>query len=197
MKTAFNYIVLIAALLMGLFSCAPKAVIVEPIAPKTARAHAAVRAAGAASKRLDTQVQELHRENKDIGKEIALALAEADRQRVAGMVTQADLAKNWQTLSDIKASHFMLESKLLDATATAAELKPLQITAEEGLAELEADSVKLDKGVVGLKTEIAKQAPDAAVGKWFKGTVTTIAITATILCLIALVLWGMSKFRVL
>jgi len=151
-------------------SCAPKAVIVEPIAPKAAHLQASTNATTTAAKRVQSSVTTVNAKAIDLHATLAQGMIDADRVRKSGLADQTFLdanASRWQAanvkigLLEAMTQTAAIDSKGLTATATAAS---------EEAGELVTTAGTLDAGVVTMKVDAAKQAPNAALGEQVKRT---------------------------
>ncbi|GAA5117151.1 hypothetical protein JIN84_17835 [Luteolibacter yonseiensis] len=187
MKTVFVAILLLVA------SCAPRAVLVEPVAPAVTKARASVEAANMSSARLEKNVGSIHTGISSLGLEINKATTEADRLRKQGSATPAELEKQWKALTGIRTRNLFLETQSTEAVQNAAEQRFLRETANARLAELEKTAVTNDKGVEKLKTQIVRQEGDAALGRWMKRGI----VIGAVVIFIAIALYIATRFRIL
>ena len=167
-------LIILLASIVG--ACAPKAVIVEPIAPAVTKARASVEASNASSARLEKSVGSLHTGISQLGADISKATAEADRLRQQGTASAAELEDQWKALTGIQTRNLFLETQSTEAVRNAAEQRVLKDAAASRLAELEQTATTHDKGVETLKTQIVRQEGDAAIGRMIKGGIIIAAI---------------------
>ncbi len=158
-------------LVMMLGGCAPKVVIVTPIAPAAAKVHAAAAAQATAAKRVTGGLVDIGQQTGDLRATLAAGMLEADRLRKTGLASQSDLDANsarWQAAATRAAE--------LAATASAATLSGRDLEAAAAALDLQAGdleraAITQDAGVENLKTEIVASADNAALGKQLKRTV--------------------------
>lgn len=180
MKARIQQIIITLALICAAVSCAPKAIVVEPLAPAVSRVRETTEATKVVSLQLEKKVEVLHTETVKAGEAIAKATAEADRLRKQGEASEAELEANWLAMQDIKAAQALFEQRTEDAVADAKEQKRLREVSEVKLTELETKVVKNDKGVEDLKVAIVKTGDDAALGKSVKYIVRSVIVLAII-----------------
>jgi hypothetical protein len=193
MKLRLLQIGVILAILWGLVSCAPKAVIVEPIVPAVVRVRAQVAAANASSQRLEESVGGIRASVSAMGVEIDHTLAAAETLRDRGSASQQELDDQWQALAGLQTRNLFLEAEVQSAAVHASEQKTLRETASASLAELEIAAIATDKSVETLKTQLVKQADHAALGK----SVKTIGWVISGLAVVSVVVWGVSKVELI
>ena len=177
--------------LLALSSCAPKAVIVEPVAPQVTRARASVEASASSSARLEKRVEGIKANTSALAIEVNKAVAESDRLRKVGSATPQELEDQWKALTGIQTRNLFLEAETAEAVRNAEEQRFLREAANTRLAELEQSATVHDKSVETLKTQVVKQADNAAIGQAVKGMFWTFAIFAAI----GLVLWVAIKLK--
>ena len=178
-------------ILLAVSACAPKAVIVEPIAPQVTRARASVEASASSSARLEKKVAGINANTSALAVEVSKAVAESDRLRKIGTATPQELEEQWKALTGIQSRNLFLEAETAEAVQNAEEQRFLREAANQRLAELEQSATVHDKSVETLKTEVVKQAGNAAIGQFVKGAFWTFAIFAAI----GLVLWVAIKLK--
>lgn len=179
-----NMKTLIAIFCLTFTGCYTKAIVVDPIAPAVTQARADVAASNASSARLEGSVQIIHTKTTDIAANITTVTEEADRLRAQGSASAAELEKQWRDLVGIRTRTSILEADTLAASRNAAEQRVLRDTAHERLNELSTAAVANDKGVEKLKTQIVKQAANAALGKSVKWLIGIALISAVVLALL-------------
>jgi len=180
---------LAAILCLALAACAPKAIIVDPIAPAVATARADVSAAGTASKRVHAGVSDVAKQVKDVGKGINDALAHAAAQRTAGPDSK-EWQEQWEILTAVRTRNLFAEAAADGTMKDSIAAQALQRTADKGMVNLEASAKTQDKGVEKIKIHMAKQADNAALGKGVK----TMIWAGAILAFLLLVLLAAAKF---
>jgi hypothetical protein len=180
---------LLAVLILALSACAPKAVIVESIAPAVIRARATASTAAASAVRVKTSVAGVRTEAQEITREVMAATSEVDRLRkLDSGIPASEFDALWILVNGLSGKTSTHE-KSIEGVSAIAEVASTQ--AEESkstLAELEITAIIHDKGVETLKTQIVKQADDAAAGRLVKKTIWTVAITAIVGVLLYLIL---------
>lgn len=154
--------------LLCLASCAPKAIVMEPIA-----SHATV--VSESSSQTAAQAAKVKRNNEAIGRdiqnlqaEINKAKADAERLRKQGQATQDELEANARAWEAVSIKNAFLEAAAKRATIDASELQAAAERAKAESAKLKDEVKKQDKVVADLKTELNKQAVDAARGRALK-----------------------------
>ena len=120
-------------------------------------------------------------------------LAAADTLRTRGSATPAELDDQWKALTGLQTRNLFLEAEVQSAAVHATEQKTLRETASASLAELEVAAVATDKGVETLKTQLVKQADNAALGKSMK----TVGWVISALVVVGLIVWGVSKVKLI
>lgn len=155
-------------LLMG--GCASRAVVVEPIAPKVAHLQSTVRATTTAAKRVQASVTTLNATTTDLRAALAKGMIEADRVRKSGLADQTFLDSNAERWREADVKIGLLEAMTKSATIDSNELSATATAASSEAGELVTTASTLDAGVVKMKVEAAKQAPDAALGAEVKKT---------------------------
>ena len=178
-------------LLLTVSACAPKAIVVEPISPQVTKVRASVEASGASSARLEKRVDSIKANTSALAVEVSKAVAESDRLRKVGTATPQELEEQWKALTGIQSRNLFLEAETAEAVQNAEEQRFLREAANQRLAELEQSAAVHDKGVEALKTQVVKQAGNAAIGQAVKGAFWTFAIFAAI----GLVLWVAIKLK--
>jgi hypothetical protein len=180
---------LAAILCLALASCVPKAIVVEPIAPAVATARADVRAAGEASKRVHSGVEDIAKQVKDVSMGINDALSHADSMRATSAEPDA-WQKQWDMLTEVRTRNMFAEAAADGTMKHSTAAQALQRTADEGMGNLEASAKNQDKGVEKIKIHMAKQSDNAALGKGVK----TMIWAGAILAFLLLVLLAVAKF---
>lgn len=176
---------LLAVLILALSACAPKAVIVEPIAPAVIRARATASTAAASSVRVKTGVSEIRTEAQSITREAMAATSEVDRLRkLDSGIPASEFDALWMLVNGLSGKTSTHEKSIEEVSAIADEASTQANESKSVLAELEATAITHDKGVEVLKTQIVKQAENAALGKYVKKTFWIVTIAA-IVCGIA------------
>ena len=178
----------IALLLSG---CAPKAIIVEPIAPKVSVARAQVKAATVSAEKVKTQATTTHQQAQGIAAMTNNLVAATERIRNLPGVPMNEFDALWVLANDIKREAFAHEIQARDTTTAAVEQLEQLATADKSMGDLEADSVKHDAATTALKTQVLNQAGDAAIGRTARIAFWISAAAATL----AVILWGVSKFK--
>ena len=186
---AASVVALAAILCLALAACAPKAIIVDPIAPAVATARADVRAAGEASKRVHSGVQDVTKQVKEVGVGINDALAHAAAQRTAGPDSK-EWQEQWDMLTEVRTRNMFAEAAADGTMKDSIDAQALQRTADKGMVSLETTAKAQDKGVEKIKIHMAKQADNAALGKGVK----TMIWAGVILGFVLLVLLAIAKF---
>jgi hypothetical protein len=180
---------LLAALIFALSACAPKAVIVEPIAPAVIRARATASTAAASAVRVKTSVAEARTEAQEITREVMAATVEVDRLRkLDSGIAPGEFDALWTIVNGLSVKTSTHEKSIEEVSAVAEVASSQAEESKTALAELEATAITHDKGVETLKTEVVKQSEDAAAGRLVKKTFWTIAITAIVGVLLYLIL---------
>lgn len=180
---------LLAALIFALSACAPKAVIVEPIAPAVIRARATASTAAASAVRVKTGVSEVRTEAQAITREAMAATSEVDRLRkLDSGIPASEFDALWMLVNGMSGKAATHEKSIEEVSAIAEVASSQAEESKTALAELEATAINHDKGVEALKTEVVKQSEDAAAGRLVKKTFWTIAITAIVGVLLYLIL---------
>ena len=160
--------ILMATVVVALASCAPKAIVVSPIAPKAVRVAETARATAKQADKVQKSVAKVSKESATLSAEILKGMMAADALRKAGLATQEQLDANagqWQT---VHARNLFLEVANQSATIDARELVE---AAERGKVEsegLELEAVKTDKATSDLKSHMLKQEADASRGRAVK-----------------------------
>jgi len=180
---------LAAILCLALAACAPKAIVVEPITPAVASARADVRAAGEASKRVHSGVQDVTKQVKEVGVGINDALAHADSMRATSAEPDA-WQKQWDMLTEVRTRNMFAEAAADGTVKDSIAAQALQRTADKGMGNLETSAKAQDKGVEKIKIHMAKQADNAALGKGVK----TMIWAGAILAFLLLVILAAAKF---
>lgn len=180
-----------ALLLLALTACAPKAIIVEPIAPKVSVARAQVKAATASAEKVTTQVTTTHQQAQGISAMTNNLVAATERIRNLPGVPLSEFDALWTMANDIKREAFAHEIQARETVKAASEQQAQMATADKSMGDLEVDSVKHDAATTALKTQVLNQAGDAAIGRTARIAFWISAAAATL----AVILWGVSKFK--
>lgn len=168
-QNAITILVCAGLLAMALvISSCSKPIVLSPIAPAVTQAHARATATHASAKRTQRNVAEVWTSSTALGQEIDKATANASRLATAGTATPQQLREQWQALTHIQAHHVLLNSQTSTLAISAADTAALSGKAETDLGELKKQATVLDSGVVKLKTQLVKQADNAALGKGVK-----------------------------
>lgn len=191
MKTLFLQLYLILAILWGLVSCVPKAIIVDPIAPQVAKAHGDVKAAAAGAKRVQAKVVTVHGQSVGIAAAAGNLVAETDRLRNLPGVPLGEFDALWTMANDLKRETWAHEIQARETVSAAAEQEQAQVAAGKSMTDLDAVAVKTDQGVSELKTQVVKQADDASLGRALKGVFWMAVAAGVIGCILLAIL----KFR--
>lgn len=175
----------LAVLILALSACAPKAVIIEPIAPAVIRARVTASTAAASAVRVKTGVVEIRTEAQAITREAMAATSEVDRLRKldSGIPAQ-EFDALWMLVNGLSGKTLTHEKSIEEVAAVAAEASTQAEESKSALVDLEATAITHDKGVEVLKTQVVKQAEDAALGRYAKRTFWIVTIAA-IVCGIA------------
>jgi hypothetical protein len=184
MKDMLKLIMFAFAILWGVVSCAPKAIIVEPVTPHAVRARAEVKAASDSAKRVSKSVAAVNVQAKGIAAEVNRATAEVERLKNLPTVAPDEFAALWLLMTDLKTSSWAHEIKVGETAAETVEQERLQEAAGKSMEVLEATAMTHDKSVEALKTQMVKQAEDAVLGRYAKRTFW-IATVAAIFCVTA------------
>lgn len=184
MKTAMKLIILSAAILLGLASCAPKAIVVEPVAPHVARARAEVQAAANGSRKVKESVGAVHEQAKGIAAEVNKATAEVERLKAKPTVDPAEFDALWLLMTDLQTHTWAHEIKARDAVAETVEQEHLQQTADRTLEALETTAETHDEQTAELKVHLGKVEKQAAVGGVYRTWVIIVAIVLILALLI-------------
>ena len=156
----------IALLLSG---CAPKAIIVEPIAPKVAQARAQVKAATVGAEQVKSSTTTTHQQAQGIAAMTNNLVAATERIRNLPGVPLSEFDALWTMANDINREAFAHEIQARETVKAASEQRDQMATADKSMVDLEADSVKHDAATTALKTQVVKQADDASLGRALKG----------------------------
>jgi len=170
----------ILAICLLIASCAPKAIIVEPIAPAVVRARAEVRAAAVSSERLQESVSKVDSGIHSAAAVISMALKSSERLYAAGIATPAELHDQWRAMVGLQSAVAAVVADSEAATRNATEQAFLRRVSDKSMDALVPVAVKADKQAVESATALAKQADNAALGKAMKW-LFWIAIAATII----------------
>jgi hypothetical protein len=178
----------LAVLILALSACAPKAVIVEPIAPAVIRARATASTAAASAVRVKTGVSGVRTEAQAITREAMAATSEVDRLRkLDSGIPASEFDALWMLVNGLSGKTATHEKSIEEVSAIADEASTQANESKSVLAELEATAITHDKGVEVLKTQVVKQAEDAALGRYAKRTFWIVTIAA-VLCILAYLL---------
>ena len=171
-------------------ACNPRAVPVAPITPAVSRAGSDVRAAGTATVRVHQGVESVSTQIRDVGQGIDIALSQADTMRTVELGSPSSLAwqAQWEVLSDVRVRNLFAEATASTTLTNSASAVALQKTAEQGMTDLEEAAVVLDKSVEDIKITAAKDADDAAIWRWIKGSMWVILGFSL---LFAFIRWGL------
>ena len=179
--------VLIAMLLGG---CAPKPVVLTPIAPAAARLKAATTATTAAAKGLHATVGTIATQAGALSATLAQGMLDADRVRKSGLADQTFLnlnADRWQAAA-VKIG--LLEAMTHSAAINSSGLVDSIVSIDADSGALVVAATATDAGIVTLQTELVAKADDAAVGALLKRSVWI----AFVCIVIALLLYLFVKF---
>lgn len=182
---------ILAIALLALSGCAPKAIIVEPIAPKVTQARAQVKAATVSAEKVKTQATTTHQQAQGIAAMTNNLVAATERIRNLPGVPLSEFDALWTMANGIKREAFAHEIQARDTAAAAVAQKDQLVVADKSMESLEADSVKHDAATTKLKTQVLNQAGDASLGRTVKIAFWISAAAATL----AVILWGVSKFK--
>lgn len=174
-------------LILSVSACAPKAVIVEPIAPAVIRARATASTAAASAVRVKTSVAEIREEAKGIVAETMAATVEVDRLRKLDGVNPGEFDALWSIVNGLSIKTATHEKSIEEVSAIAEVASTQAEESKSTLADLEATAITHDKGVEALKTQVVEQSEDAAAGRLVKKTFLTVAITAVLGVLLYLI----------
>lgn len=156
-----------AILCLILASCASK-VVVSPITPRATVVNEAAGATAAKATKVKKNTETMGRDIQSLQEEISKARIDAERLKKAGKATQEQLdanAKAWETVS---LRNMFLEAAAQNAIIDASELETAAARAKNESALLKAESIKADKTVLDLKTQLEKQSADVARGRMVK-----------------------------
>jgi hypothetical protein len=180
-----NAILIAIAALFLFSSCAPKAVIVDPITPSVIRARASASTAAASAVRVKTSVAEVRKEAQAITREAMAATVEVDRLRkLDSGIPLSEFDALWMLVNGLSGKTSTHEKSIEEVSAIADEAIAQAEESKSALVELEATAITHDKSVEVLKTQVVKQAENAALGKYVKNTFWIVTIAA-IFCAIA------------
>lgn len=171
-----------------LAGCSPKAIIVEPIAPAAASLRAKTEASATAARKVSNGVQDIKAKSSDLQSEIIKGMLEAERIRKAGLATPEQLDANAEAWKVVHTRNLFLEAAAQTIAIDASELEVAARRASEEAVEFEKSAIVHDKSVETLKTDIAKQAGDAAIGKSLKNFIWISIIAALALGVLWVVL---------
>ena len=184
---------IIATLCLAFCGCAPKAIVVTPIAPVAAKAHTLAVKASAAARELRESATITEKASVTLGFQVSKALAEADRQRQAADVTPEEREMNFQTLTRIAAAAVEIERSAKHDSFLAAAHEADTVELADVAGDVAEAAVKSDKAVVALKTDNDKLGKDAAIGRGVKAVMWGVAI---ILALVAFLVFSKSGAKV-
>jgi len=166
MRICTATLLLISALAFS--ACAPKAIVVEPLAPTAARLAETSRETVVKAKRVDSAAKNVQRKSSDLQAEIVKGMLEADRVRKAGLATQTDLDANAEAWNVVHDRNLFLEAAMKTWTIDTQDLVNATAKVSTDAENLAGKVVTQDAVVQTLKTDIVRQADDAAVGKLLK-----------------------------
>ena len=155
----------IAALCLALCGCAPKAIVIEPVAPAAAKAHTLAVKSSAAAREIRESATITAQASVSLGFQVSQALAEADRQRQAADVTPEQREMNFQTLTRIAAAAVEVERSAKHDSSLAAAHEAETVALADVTGDVAEAAVKSDKAVVALKADNDKLGKDAAIGR--------------------------------
>ena len=163
MKRAVKLIILVLAFLLGLVSCVPRAVVVEPIAPRAAIVHEQAKATAASSKRAAAASISVHVQASGIAAEVAQAFAEVDRLKKSDSSPDrfTDLVALMTDLSAHSQPHV---GSAAEADQRAKEADAAQTAVVESSGILVSSATKADAAVVDMTIKTAAAQSDA--DKW-------------------------------
>lgn len=183
---------LAAILLAILASCTPRAIVVNPIAPRAVVVAETAKATSRQAVKVEKAVAKVSNESNKLNQEIIKGMLAADALRKAGLATQEQLDANYDQWSKTHARNFFLEAANQSATIDARELRE---AAERGRVEAEAlvpEAVKTDANTAAIVVENKSLGKDAAFGKKFKWGIGTVLVLV-VAYLILRFLWPLAK----
>ena len=166
------------ALTLVFSACAPKAIVVEPLAPTAARVAEAARETAVKAKRVDSAAKDVQHKSSNLQAEIVRGMLEAERVRKAGLATQEDLDANFKSWEAVRDRNLFLETAMKTWTIDTQDLVNATARVSTDTGILAEKVVQQDAAVETLKTDVVRQADDAAVGKLIKRSLWAIAILA-------------------
>ena len=171
-------------------SCAPKAIIIEPIAPKAVKVHEQAKAARAAAGKASIATESVHIQAGTIADEVNRAFAEADRlkkldpnpEKFDPIIAMLDGLKGHSQIHIVSS---------LEAERRAKESELAQAAVAESSAELIPAATKSDSAVVDMKIKTETNQSDADKWRAFRTTMILMLIAAVVFFM----LWLYVKLR--
>lgn len=173
-----------------LTACAPKAIVVEPITPAAASLRAKTEASAVAARKVATGIQDIRQKSGDMQAEIVKGMLDAERIRKAGLATPEQLDANADAWKAVHARNMFLEATAQSLTIDASELEAATRQTSEEAVTFEQVAITHDKSVEILKSEMAKQTGDAAIGKAIRHLVWVAIIGSLVIAAV----WIFAKF---
>lgn len=183
MKPAIKSLIAIA-IMCGFVSCAPKAIVIEPVAPHVARARGDVHAAAQSSKKVKASVGTVHEQAQGIVAEVTRATDEVERLKLRPGVDPTEFDALWAIMTDLKTSSWAHEIKARDAVAETVEQEHLQETADRSLETLEMTAETHDEQVAEMKTHLGKVEKQAAIGGVYRTWIIVVVVVLSLALLI-------------
>jgi hypothetical protein len=170
--------------------CAPRAIVIKPIAPAVQHLHEKAVDVHKSAARTQKSAVEVEQSNSALGNEIDQAAAQAAKLAESGTATKSQLNAQWMLLTDIQARHTIFNSQTKSLAVSAADTAALSGQAVAETAAVQNDATTYDKGVVKIEKVAASQEKYAERGK----VVTFMFWFAGLCLLVGLVLWVVGKF---
>lgn len=149
-------------------SCAPKAIPVEPIAPKAAHLQASLASSATSAAKIANKVTGISAKTESLSMKTARAMLAADALRKSGLATREDLEANAAAWHEVHADIGPMLEAGKAAVVDARELERSTQRASGEAKELSAAAVKVDKVVVDQRVENAALTADAEMWRRIK-----------------------------
>jgi len=160
---------LLAAIILAILaSCAPKAIVVSPIAPRAVVVAEAAKVTANQSIKVKSNTERLDKGIQDVQSEIVKGRNVPHHLAKTGVATPEQLKANADAWEAVSIKNLFLEAAAQNAIIDATELVTAATRAKDEAAELRIEASKSDAVAVSLKAELAKQSIDAARGKAIK-----------------------------
>ena len=163
-----RFFLIISGLSLALLGCAPKAIVIEPVAPVAARAHTLAKASSVSARAVTKAATEAATATTSLGWDVSKMVEALDAQRKDQTIPPEVSEMNFQMAVRVAALTVEAERRTESARLAAVDAVDKAEDTEDATGDTEKAAVKSDKAVVALKTDNEKLGKDAAIGRALK-----------------------------